>query len=299
MQLRVTLQTRALQFREAIQDRSGDVMRTTEEVTSGRKLLRPSDDPVGARQSLINRARLAQIEQFKSNIDLTLGDLNATDSFLDQVNQRLIRAKEIAIQMGSDANSPAARRTAAAEVDSLIDDLVALGNSTFRGRALFAGENTLTPPYTRTGDNVTYAGTETGLQRRISHDVPLVETTVPGTQIFGPEGTRTFQTLFALKRALEANDGAAVRNLLPSISRDQEIVLAARTVIGGRTERVQRTRERLEAQALEIQTLQATIEDVDLAEAISDLQIRQVALQATLGVAGQVLPQSLLEFLRR
>lgn len=299
MQLRVTLQTRALQFREAVQDRSSDVMRTAEEVTSGRKLIRPSDDPIGARQSLMNRARLAQIEQFKSNIDLSLGDLHAADSFLEQVNQRLTRVKEIAVQMGSDANGPAARKAAAAEVDALLDDLVALGNSTFRGRALFAGENTLTPPYIRTGDNVTYGGTETGLRRRISHDVPLVETTVPGTEVFGPGGTRTFQTLVALKRALEANDGAAVRNLLPDIARDQGIVLAARTAIGGRTERVQRTRERLEAQALEIQTLQAGIEDADLAKALSDLQIRQVALQATLGVAGRVLPQSLLEFLRR
>jgi flagellar hook-associated protein 3 FlgL len=299
MQLRVTLQTRALQIRESVQDRAADVERTSEEITSGRKLLRPSDDPVGARQSLMNRARLAQIEQFKSNIDLSLGDLNAADSFLDQVNLRLTRAKEIAIQMGSDANSPAARDAAALEVDALIDDLVALGNSTFRGRAIFAGENTLSSPYTRTGNSVTYSGTETGLQRRISNDMPLVETTVPGTLVFGSGATNAFQTLFTLKAALEANDGNGIRNTLPSINADQERVLSARTIIGGRTERVQKTRDRLEAQALEIQSLQATIEDADLAESISALQLRQTALQATLGVAGQVLPTTLMDFLRR
>lgn len=299
MQLRVTLQTRALQFRESVQDRAGDVERSSEEISSGRKLLRPSDDPVGARQSLMNRARLAQIEQFKSNMDLSIGDLNAADSFLDQVNLRLTRAKEIAIQMGSDANSPGARKAAALEVDALIDDLVALGNSTFRGRAIFAGENTLSQPYTRTGNSVTYSGTETGLQRRISHDMPLVETTVPGTQVFGSGAANAFQTLFTLKAALDANDGNAIRNTLPTINADQERALSARTVIGGRTERVQKTRDRLEAQALEIQSLQSTIEDADLAESISDLQLRQTALQATLGVAGQVLPTTLMDFLRQ
>lgn len=299
MQLRVTLQTRALQFRESIQDRASDVGRTTEEITSGRKLLRPSDDPVGARQSLMNRARLAQIEQFKSNIDLSLGDLNAADSYLDQVNLRLTRAKELAIQLGSDANSPGARKAAAIEVDALIDDLVALGNSTFRGRNIFAGENTLSQPYTRTGNSVAYSGSDTGLQRRISHDMPLVETTVPGTQVFGSGSTTAFQTLFTLKAALEANNGNGIRDILPTLNADQERVSSARTIIGGRTERVRTTRERLDAQALEIETLQSNVEDADLAESISALQMRQTALQATLGVAGQVLPTTLMDFLRQ
>lgn len=299
MQLRVTLQTRALQLRESVQDRAADVERSSEEITSGRKLLRPSDDPVGARQALMNRARLAQIAQFKSNIDLSLGDLNAADSFLDQANLRLTRVKEIAVQMGSDTSSPGARKAAALEVDALIDDLVALGNSTFRGRTIFAGENSLSQPFTRTGSAVTYSGTEAGLQRRISNDMPLVETTVPGSQVFGSGSTSAFQTLFALKTALDSNDGNAIRNILPTVDADQQRVLSARTVIGGRTERVQTTRERLEAQALEIQTLQSTIEDADLAESISELQLRQTALQATLGVAGQVLPTTLMDFLRQ
>ncbi|MBM3214560.1 flagellar hook-associated protein 3 [Candidatus Poribacteria bacterium] len=306
MQLRVTLQSRALQMRDAIQSRGSDVQRTQEEVTTGRRLLRPSDDPVAARQALLHRAQLAQIEQYKSNIDLSIGDLNAADSFLDDVNLRITRAKEVAIQMGSDANSPGARKAAAFEIDALIDDLIALGNSSFRGRSIFAGENTTAAAFTRSGDTVTYHGTDTGAQRRIAEDTPLVETTIPASQfLFSTRDASNvvtdgiFRTLATLKTALNANDANAIRDSIQSLTADQSRVQSARTVIGGRTERVQQTRVRLENTESEIRSLQSTIEDADLAESISEMQLRQTALQATLGVASQTIPLSLMDLLTR
>jgi flagellar hook-associated protein 3 FlgL len=307
MQIRVTLQTKAAQARNAVQARQRELMRAQEEVASGRRLLRPSDDPVAARKALLNRAQIAQIDQFLSNIELGKADLNAADALLADTGSRIVRAKEIAIAMGSDAQGAGARRTAALEVDALLDDVVALANSSFRGRHIFAGDKTLTQPVVRAGNDILYLGTDTGLRRRISQDAPLVETTLPGSKVFFTQRDGTtnavqdgvFRNLAALKTALENNDGNAIRNTIAALEQDFQRATAARTTLGARAERLERTSERLQDLQHEIRSLQSTVEDVDLADAISLLQQRQIALQATLGASGQILPLSLLDFLIR
>lgn len=299
MQFRVTLQSRGNMIKNSVQARAHDVMESQEIVSTGRKLLRPSDNPVAARHALLNRALLAQIQQFKSNIEFGRSDLNAADSFLSGVEKIVNRAKEIALNLGSDIHGAASRKAGAVEVTALLDEVVAQANGQFRGRHLFGGEATTVAPFALTGNNVTYGGTETGQQRRISTDVPLVETTIPGKMAFGdPSGASVFTSLRNLKTALEGNDTNGILNTVTSLNTDLNRVLEARATVGSRASRLDQTESRLEDFAGEISALQARVEDADLADSISDLTLRQTALQATLGVAGQIMPMSLMDFLR-
>ncbi len=305
MQMRVTFQSRAIPLQSAIQHRSAELLRSQAEVSSGKRILKPSDDVIGVRHALLNRARIAQVDQFMGNIELGRADLNMADSITGQVADRLLRAKELAVQLGDAVYGPESRAAAALEVDALIDEVVALGNTTFRGRHAFGGENTLELPFTRTGDAVSYAGTDNGVLRRISNDTPLVETTFSGTGLFFQDRDATtnvttngvFNVLAQLKQAMESDDAEGIANTLSSLDAEFDRFVATRTDFGARGERLNQVQERLEEERFQILDLQSTTEDVDLAEAISDLQLRQTALQATLGVAANILPVSLMDLL--
>ncbi|MEO2004749.1 MAG: hypothetical protein ABGY41_11685 [Candidatus Poribacteria bacterium] len=305
MQMRVTFQSRAIPLQRAIQERSADLLRSQAEITSGKRILKPSDDVIGVRHALLNRARLAQVDQFNGNIDLGKADLNMGDSVTGQVYDRILRAKELAVQLADVIHGPTSRAAAALEVDSLIDEVVALGNTSFRGRHIFGGENTLETPFTRTGDTVTYAGTDNGVVRRISNDTPLVETTFAATGLFfqNRDGSTNdtqdgvFNVLIGLKQAMEGNDAEAIAAAIADLDVEFNRFVAARTDYGARTERLLQVQHRLEEERFQILELQSITEDVDLAEAITDLQLRQTALQATLGVAANILPRSLMDLL--
>ena len=156
----------------------------------------------------------------------------------------------------------------------------------------------------RNGDDVSYNGSDNGVQRRISRDDPLVETTVSGVGTFFQTRDASnvvqdgiFTVLTALRDALQADDGGAIANTLDGLETELERVLSAQTAMGARSDRLDQVRDRLASSQLEIQRYQSTIVDVDLTEAITELQVRQTALQATLGVSAQILPTSLMDFL--
>ncbi len=305
MQMRVTFQSRAIPLQSAIRDRSADLLRSQAEVSSGKRILKPSDDAIGVRHALLNRARLAQVDQFNGNIELGRADLNMGDSVTGQIYDRILRAKELAVQLSDVIHGPESRAAAAIEVDALVDEVVALGNTSFRGRHIFGGENTMETPFTRVGDTVSYAGTDNGVLRRISNDTPLVETTFAGTGLFFQNRDATtnqtqngvFNVLIGLKQAMEGDNPEAIASALAELDTEFDRFVAARTDIGARTERLNQVQERLEEESFQILDLQSTTEDVDLAEAITELQLRQTALQATLGVASNILPMSLMDLL--
>ncbi len=305
MQMRVTFQSRAIPLQSAIKERSQDLLRSQAEISSGKRILKPSDDVIGVRHALLNRARIAQVDQFIGNIELGRADLNMADSLTGQISDRILRAKELAVQMGDAIHTASSRAAASLEIDALIDEVVALGNTQFRGRHIFGGENTLEDPFTRDGDSVSYAGTDAGVVRRISHDTPLVETTFAGTGLFfeNRDGTTNvtqdgvFNILIGLKQAMENDDAESIGAALAGLNTEFDRFVAARTDFGARTERMNQVQERLEEEKFQILDLQSTTEDVDLAEAITELQLRQTALQATLGVTSNILPVSLMDLL--
>ncbi|MDA1192046.1 MAG: flagellar hook-associated protein FlgL [Candidatus Poribacteria bacterium] len=304
MQMRVTLQNRAITLQKAIRDHSSDTAKSTEQIASGKRVQRPSDDPSAVRQSMLARAQLAQTEQFLSNIDIGLADLDMAESVLSQISGRLTRAQELASSASDGAVSTSARAAMALEVDAIIDEVVALSNSQFRGRYIFGGENTLQPPFVRNGDQVTYNGSDSGTLRRISADSPLVETTSSGAGIFFVNRNASnvvqdgvFAGLVALKQGMETNNQQTIVGTISTLRTELDRIVAGRIAVGARGERLELTKNRLQDQQLQLIDLKSTLEDADLSQSITNLQRQQLALQASMSVTASIVPTSLLDLL--
>ena len=131
----------------AVQGLRQNIFDRQEQVTSGKRVNRPSDDPAAAE-------RIAQFKNVIQTTDKRLfavsegqSRLNLSEATLGSAGNTIQRAKELAIRLRNDTNSATERTNTAKEVNELFQGIVALANTNFNGRSLFAGFETQTDAY--------------------------------------------------------------------------------------------------------------------------------------------------------
>jgi flagellin-like hook-associated protein FlgL len=128
------------------------------QMSTNKRINKASDDPIGTIKDLSYRERLSEITQYKSNIGIGQTWLASTDSALNDVNQAILDAHTVAVEMSNDTFDSVARQAAANEVQSLFDKVLAAGNSQLQGSYLFSGYRTRTNPFDMTASGVVYRG---------------------------------------------------------------------------------------------------------------------------------------------
>jgi flagellar hook-associated protein 3 FlgL len=128
-------------------------------ISSGKRINKPSDDPIGMGRVLDYRKTLCAIDQYNRNIAHGESWLNVTDSTLNTAGDLLIRAKELALSQANATAGAATRESVAEEVKNIYDNLLQLANTKLGDSYIFAGHKTDTPPFSRDDDyNATYNG---------------------------------------------------------------------------------------------------------------------------------------------
>ncbi len=127
-----------------VQNQYNDLMN---QLSTEKRINRPSDDPLGMNRVMDYRTSLASIDQYQKNIDDSTSWLNITESKLTSVNDILVKIQETTVSQGSDTASAATRRDAATALQPLIDELLSLANSKIGDRYIFAGTRTDTKPF--------------------------------------------------------------------------------------------------------------------------------------------------------
>jgi flagellin-like hook-associated protein FlgL len=134
------------------------LLRLQEQLSSGLRLLRASDDPLGARRVLDLKARTARNEQFMANIDTASARLALADASLDSANEIVNRARDIFLSQVESIATPDSRRLAADEVSRLLDQAIHLANTSHEDRFLFGGSRTGTEPFAVLDGAVVFRG---------------------------------------------------------------------------------------------------------------------------------------------
>ncbi|OEF97707.1 flagellar hook-associated protein FlgL [Desulfuribacillus alkaliarsenatis] len=121
--------------------------RYQEMLASGKRVNKPSDDPVGAVRSMFYRTTLVEIEQFQRNTSEGLNWMETTDQTMDSVVNVLHRVRELIVRASSDTMAEASRYATAQEIRELKDQIGNLANASIGGRYIFSGTDTKTAPY--------------------------------------------------------------------------------------------------------------------------------------------------------
>jgi flagellar hook-associated protein 3 FlgL len=211
-----------------------------DQIGSGERLSRSSDDPVAAARlrTLDRRERLAEVDQLNS--DRAMDDLQLTDKALGSMTDLTARAKELAMQAASGSMGAEQRQLLKAEIDGLRESMLLVANGrNGAGQALFGGQ---APglAYQDTGAGMTYVGTSTAESVGIG-DGQTVTRAMTGPEVFGfnLNGTQTdmFAVLGQLSAALQdpaADHTAAGQAAMSGIDAGLEKITTAQTIVGSR-----------------------------------------------------------------
>lgn len=274
------------------------------EIATGKKLLAPSDDAVSY-QRLEGLTRTgADDKAWAANITTARTLLEQTDTLLDSVNDRIQQAQELTIQANNGTLSDSDRTAIAGQVRALIDDLVALANTTdVRGQPLFAGATGATAVNRSAAGVVSFAGTGDPAAIPVA-DGLSIQPTVAAERIFGgltttSGATDVFGVLANLATALETPGSAGtVGGFIGDLKSALDQVNFARGSAGARNLRLDLESSRLQDAKLTRETSRSAIEDTDITSAIAELQKTITVLQATQASFTKLTELSLFNYLR-
>lgn len=266
------------------------------EVSTGKRVTTPADDPLGISQALRLRQEGAGIAAFRSNLADSLTWMGTTDASLDSMTQVIARARELAVQGANGALSASGRATLAEEVDALRAQALEIANAQVAGRHLFAGTATQTVPFDAAG---VYLGNTGGLLREVDAGSTLT-VNITGDRLAGPGGgvLDLFATLDALATDLGASSTPGIQGALGSLDAHLGSVNALRGELAGKINRLELAASRFSLNEIANTDQLSSIENVDMAVAITELKTRESLYRSSLGVGGRVLQPSLLDFLR-
>lgn len=285
----LTLSQNAIQ---SLQSSLGQVADLQNEASSGKKLTKPSDSPVGIGESLSLRASLSRNTQLSTNISDAEGWLGTTASTLGSVVTQLQQVNSLVLQAANASSDQTARDAIANQIDQISQGLVGLANTQYGNRPLFGGTTAGTAAYDSSGN---YVGTDAAVQRSIAPGVQ-VQVNVSGTSVFGPAGNSVFNTLAQISNAIHA--GTSLTALSAQLTAQLQNVETQQAQVGATYSRVQTVSAQNATNATTMQSNLSNVEDADMAQVLMNLQAQETTYQAALAAAAKAIQPSLAAFLQ-
>jgi flagellar hook-associated protein 3 FlgL len=273
-----------------------------EQVSSGKKVNKPSDDPVTAVRGMHYRSSLNEIEQYKRNADEGISWMSTTDEALSEVTSVLQRVRELTVQGLNGTNDQSARTAIAEEINQLKEHLGEISNSQMAGRYVFAGTDVKTPPFR--GDATV---PNSAKEFRNNNDLKLelqvgqnnnVQINVLGKNIFNNDGNGgIFKVLSDIVSDFNSST-VSTNDHLAELDSQMDHLLGERSELGARMNRMELSISRLDGLEVSTTSLLSKEEDVDISRVIIDLKAQENVQRAALSVGAKIIQPSLVDFLR-
>lgn len=290
------------------------------DISTGKRIHRPSDDPTSMARAMVLRNSLAQNEQYNKNAAVAESQLKMTDTTLGQMGDALQRLRQLAVQ-GASGNLQMQDRIAIRnEVMQIRDEMRALGNTQLNGRYIFGGIKTDQVVYPQdvtglpAGNGVTFSPNDNGgLIVEVAPNITIqYNTTAP--RVLGdttpPSTTNVFQVIDDFAGYLDGSlappvglaSGTSNRAIseisLRDIGKWLDNVNQTRTEVGGKLNRLELAKSRMQEANISMNELLVETEDTDIAEASLKLNSYEATYRAALAVSARSIPMSLVDFLR-
>jgi flagellar hook-associated protein 3 FlgL len=288
--MRITEQTRLFNALQYLRTSQEALAKAEAEVATGRRVRTVSDDPTAAAQLMRLDQGLRASEQFRRSAGSARTRLAVEDEIVTTIRDLIDQARGLAL--GTTANSPTdpTRQAALSQVNVIIDQVIALGNTKVGNEYIFAGSATDTPPFQPNG---TYVGDSNVRQVEIDEGI-LLDTNHAGDQLLGS----TIQALQALATELQTGTGASIQATASLVMSADLDVLASQAEVGLRQQELDWAERHMARRISTALDRRDELSVADPAESAVRFMMAQAALERAREVITQVMSSSLLEHLR-
>ena len=289
----------------SLQRRQQAMSTAQEQLTSGKRVLRPSDDPSDAARAERALAAMSKNEAQQRALEASRNAMQLGESALGEAGELMQQARELVVSAGNGSYTDAERRTIAESLRGLRNDLFAIANrDDGAGRYLFGGQGSDSAPFADTGSGVAYNGTAGQMGGAAGDGLAL---SIDGRAAWlgaGGGGTSVFATLDNTINALLTTGqtgtqvAQTVSDGLAGIDSATDNLGAWRARAGEALNRADRIENRLGQGKLDAQRERSSAEDLDMLSAISDFQNQQTGYSAALQTYSMVQKMSLFDYLK-
>lgn len=259
-----------------------------DQLTTQKRITRPSDDPVVAMLGLGYRDSLNKVQQYSRNISEATNWLDSTDDAISQGVKVLQRIRELTVQASNGTYEEGQRGAIAVEVDQLKKQLETIAQTQVGGKYIFNGENTNKAPA---------AGnfSDGDIELEIFDGIKLNVNT-KGSELF----KSVFNTLDSLKSKLEDKTASDtdISGFLDTLDSEIDHFLKIQADVGAKQNRVDMMKDRLSSQETIATEIMSKNEDVEIEKVITELITQESVQRAALSVGARIIQPSLVDFLR-
>jgi flagellar hook-associated protein 3 FlgL len=281
---------------EQMQSTQSKVAETQAKLGSGKQMLHPSEDP--GKANLISGLVSAKERQgvYSKNVDAGETRLTAESAVLDSMTSIMQRITQLTVQSSSDTLGASDRDVIATEIKALRDELLNLSNTQdLSGSYIFSGNKTGSPAFVEDANGVvSYNGDYGRMEINVS-DVRSIAINTLGPELFSEAD---FAALDDLVADLRSNNGSGVRTRLDNVNSINDRLINSYGAMAGRLAAMESQRNVIDETTLRIDELLIRENDLDYAEAVTDLSKESVALQALQASFSKIAQLSLFNFIR-
>ncbi|MDA8400868.1 MAG: flagellar hook-associated protein FlgL [Actinomycetota bacterium] len=293
--LRPTMESTSQQVLANITADQTQISNLQQQISSGKKVNVPSDNPPLAVQIMNAQASIERANQYVANAKDGLSRLQVANTTLNQAMTELAQAKNLALSISTASiGGSTSLQALAGQVGSIGASLLTLANTTYSGQAIFSGTAAGSEAFNAAGN---YLGNSVVATRTVADGVqmPIAAT---GDAVFGSGAAGVFGVLKKMASDIQAGNTPAVLGTdLSNLEAATKQVATQAGQIGDYYQAMQAASDHATTTQSTLQSTMSTLENINPAEAISKLSLMQSSYQEALWAASQVLQPSLLKFL--
>jgi flagellar hook-associated protein 3 FlgL len=282
------------------------IAQANRELSSGYRVNKASDDPSAVAPILDYQNQLAHLKQVQSNLDAAQTDAQTADGALQSAATLMDQLVTIAANGANTSTSVATRTTLGTQVQAIERQLVAIANTSVRGRYIFGGDTPSTAPYT-----YSWTSPEGVVQNSGAASTSILRDSngnginpgLTAAQIFdlrdptgAPATGYIFNAAYSLGQALLSNNQAGIQSAILQVKAASEQLGLVTTRYGNTLSWIQQAGASATSEQNDITQALSAIRDTDVAQAATQLTLEQTALEAALSAHGNLNTKSLFSY---
>ncbi|MGA2835703.1 MAG: hypothetical protein ABSF84_03800 [Acidimicrobiales bacterium] len=271
-----------------------------EQVSSGKSLNQPSDNPAGVAQVLQLSSQASQLASWQDNTQTATSWLGLANDSANSALDAMQSAQTLLLQALNQGSESAANYTGIAEqLQGVSANLLATANTQFEGRPIFAGTSASSVAFDAAGNYVGNGDTPTVIVGAGTGAGQAAALSVPGTALFGTGASNVFTVLSTVIGQLSTGAPTATQLNAALTALDANITTAEQgsAELGNASIAVTDASASLTTQLTAAQTTQSGLEDVNVATVTTQLDSEMTNYQAAMWAASQAIPETLVHFL--
>ncbi|WP_077301288.1 flagellar hook-associated protein FlgL [Virgibacillus pantothenticus] len=266
-----------------------------EQLSTGKKINRPSDNPVVAMKGINYRRQENEAEQYLRNAGEARNWMDNSDAVLDKATKAMQKLRELAVKASNGTNDKEEYASMKEEAKQLKEHLISLADTQVNGKYIFNGTDTTNSPF---DDNGVFSPNTDPVNIPISAGSEL-QVNMDGEAVFG---NGLLDKVDSFIQKLEKSDMENIEEVIGESISDLDSganqIIDARAGLGARMNRLELVENRLSDQKIMATKMKSDNEDVNFAEAITNLIKQESLHRAALSAGSRIIQPSLVDFLR-